>query len=108
MSSITVEFQFEIGDFVYMKSAPHTMESVPNAFVVYERIAQQCHGGVQKHYKLGGRDNMIPETLLTRDRPPYQPRCQAYQDEREELLLSELRAQDKWLCIRKQAAEGNI
>lgn len=80
MSKIEVEFAFEIGDFVYFKSAPHFDWKNPRKFVVVERLAQQCHGGIQRMYRLGGlvddasRTLMnVSETELSREKPPYEP-----------------------------------
>ena len=76
MSSITVEFEFEIGDLVFFKGAQHTAGHRPKQFVVYERIAQQCHGGVQKRYRVGGITELVVEPLLVRDEPPYRATTQ--------------------------------
>ena len=73
MSSITAEFAFEIGDLVFFKGALHCDGHRPKQFCVYERIAQQCHGGIQMHYRLSGYTGDVPETVLTKDEPPYRP-----------------------------------
>ena len=74
-SSLTVEFQFEIGDIVYYRSARNDRDSVPRRFLVMERFAQQCHGGTQILYKLDADPHaLIPEVCLSREEPAYDPR----------------------------------
>lgn len=73
MSTLTVEFQFEIGDVVYYKNSRHTIDLDPKPHIVVERIAQQCDGGIQTFYKLGTEKDWAPEIVLTKDMPPYMP-----------------------------------
>jgi hypothetical protein len=74
MSGFQVDFAFEIGDLVYVRGSTHTQTTRPKAFVVYERIAQECHGGVQRLYKVFGLEGLVPEPVLTLDIPPFQRR----------------------------------
>ena len=72
MSSLTVEFAFEVGDFVYFRSSRNDRDHAPNRFVVMERYGQQCHGGVQRLYKLDGDfTKLVPEICLSREEPAY-------------------------------------
>ena len=73
MTSITVDYEFEIGDLVYFQTAAHGRGAQPNRFCVQERLAQECCAGVQKQYRLVGRSDWIPEFALTRTKPPYEP-----------------------------------
>ena len=73
-SDLTVTFEFEIGELVYVKGASHHEGMRPKQFVVFERLAQQCHGGVQMQYHLFGYDGLVPETVITRDQPPFEPK----------------------------------
>jgi len=76
---LTVEFQFEIGDFVYFRSARNDREHVPSRYLVMERYAQQCHGGVQRLYKLDGDfAKLVPEICLTREEPAYDSSRERY------------------------------
>ena len=72
--TLTVEFAFDIGEMVYCKAAAHRRDSFPRRFIILERLAQQCPGGVQLHYKLNGVDGNHLEIALTRDKPPYETR----------------------------------
>lgn len=69
-------FEFAIGDLVYVRSAGHSATHIPKQFVVTERFAQQCHGGFQLQYKLHGYPEsgnvLVPELVLTRERPDYE------------------------------------
>jgi len=78
MKKIEIEFKFEIGQVVYFKLAAHDAVSRPNAFMVIERIMQECPGGVQKNYKLSGRAEMINEIALTADLPEFTPESEEY------------------------------
>lgn len=69
MSSITVKFEFEIGDFVYYRNAMNDRTHSPFRHIVHERIAQECHGGIQRLYRLDGQEEEIPEVVL-RSTPP--------------------------------------
>lgn len=81
MSSITVDFEFEIGDLVYFRGASHHAGVRPKQFCVYERLAQECHGGIQRMYRVTGGTDLFPAVLLTKEQPPYQPACEEEQDE---------------------------
>lgn len=72
MSSVTVDFDFEIGDEVYLKTARSSFRETPSAVMIIERVAQECHGGVQRLYQLFGYDNLVPELVLTKQQPPFQ------------------------------------
>lgn len=74
-SEITVKFEFEIGELVYIKGAQHCEGARPRRFVITERLAQQCHADMQRLYRLEGYDNRgygVPEVALTREEPLYQ------------------------------------
>lgn len=71
MSSITVEFQYEIGELVYLKDELNAFCHVPNSHVIIERVAQQCHGGIQRQYRLMRLDSWVPEIALQREKPEY-------------------------------------
>jgi len=90
MSEITVNFEFELGDMVYFKSAQHSLGKRPLRFVVYERLAQQCHGGIQRLYKLGTITELVPEILLRNREPEYSKRCDAEIEERFAMMSEEL------------------
>ena len=55
MSKLSAEFRFEIGDMVYLRPS---VEGViggnvrATGGVVAERVAQECHGGIQRMYRL--------------------------------------------------------
>ena len=90
-STITVAFEFDIGELVFFSDAQHTRGHRPKQFCVTERLAQECHGGVQKLYRLSGTDprQMHPEIALTREEPAYRPVSS-------EQLADELRAAFPW------------
>jgi hypothetical protein len=72
MSSLTVEFAFEIGNIVYFRSARHDSRNQPTRYLVFERGAFECHGGVQKMYRVDGfPDRWISEPCLTTEEPEY-------------------------------------
>lgn len=73
MSKIEVEFAFELGQIVYVRSSLHTHNVSPTRYVIAERIAQECHGGVQRLYKIYGRDDFVPEIVLTSEEPAFRP-----------------------------------
>ena len=73
-SSITVTFEFEIGELVFIKSATHIIGSRPKRFLILERVVQQCHGGIQLMYLLDVPNLPLrPEIALTREEPAYRP-----------------------------------
>lgn len=61
--TITVEWEFNIGDFVVCKEGIEAFiygiqmerftDKTPNIFEVKKRIIQECHGGIQKFYEIG-------------------------------------------------------
>ena len=68
---VTVEFAFNIGEVVWHRAAVAGGQYKPHAWIVIERHAVQCHGGVQKFYKLNDcAGPMVPELALTSDEPP--------------------------------------
>lgn len=82
MSSITVEFEFEIGDLVYFKHAVHDETNKPRPLMICERIVQECPGGVQLQYKvLGDEYGTCLELTLTADEPEYRPYSDAKIDD---------------------------
>ena len=100
MSGFTVEFEFEIGDLVYTKGSQHTDGQRPRMFCISERIAQQCHGGIQQLYKLETIDGWHAEVVLTYDEPPYRPMSDARMTEHfaiieQERELREVRWSDR-------------
>lgn len=100
-SSITVEFEFEIGDLVYFKAAMHTDGETPNRFVVTERLAQQCHADIQKLYRLDGVERWIPCVALSAEMPAYQRRADDWYAERGDQISTDTAAQTKsWSMIR--------
>lgn len=72
MSQVTVNFKFEIGDFVYFADSPHREEQTPRHFMIYARMMDQCTGGIQLWYKISGYKDWIPEITLTTEMPPYE------------------------------------
>jgi hypothetical protein len=92
MSQVTVDFEFEIGDLLYFRDAENSLDKHPRAFLVYERIAQECHGGIQRFYKLTGLPDATPEIALTKDAPKYSRRCAERTEEQIELLNLEAKA----------------
>jgi hypothetical protein len=74
MSTLTAEFEFEIGEQVYFKTALHNAEATPKRFIVLEQIAQRCPGGTQMFYHVMSDKvlHSVPETVLTREQPEYQ------------------------------------
>ena len=75
MDQFTTNFQFEIGELVYMKTARHDAENTPRKFMIIERLAQQCPNGVQLHYKLQPpmESPKVLELCISREMPAYEP-----------------------------------
>lgn len=92
MSAITVEFRFALGVSVYFKHAAHDRACRPNQFVVVERIAQECAGGLQKLYRFSGDTNTYSEIALTVEEPPYRPMTKAHLQERLRIISAERQA----------------
>lgn len=82
MSGINVEFKFEIGGMVYFRGSIHDFDHRPNQFVIAERSAHECHGGLQRLYKLVNYRDPVPEIALSREEPSYQPASDAAYKER--------------------------
>lgn len=91
MSGFEVDFEFEIGELVFVKSALHADGVRPKYFVIIERLAQQCSGGIQRLYKLAGEEGVVPEIALTRDEPPYRPPSDAEMTQRQRQRQAEQR-----------------
>lgn len=92
MSKIEVEFEFELGDLVFLRGAQHIQQSRPKRYVIYERMASECHGGCQRLYKVLGWSEPLPEILLTKTEPPYQPEAEEYLAERQRIIELEQQA----------------
>ena len=103
MSKIEVEFAFEIGDKVYTRTASHHAGRRPKAFIVYERLAQECHGGIQRLYKCYELEGYVPEIVLTREMPPYGR--MSPEAIKEELELENVRAEHIRNWYRKETRE---
>lgn len=101
MSKLTVEFAFEIGDEVYARGTTHNSGNRPVVFIVCERWAQQCPGGIQLHYKLGGLAGNILEMLLTHDEPPYKDKSDAEYAALERQIMASDAARTKAWAIDK-------
>lgn len=104
---IEVEFEFEIGDLVFFRSSDHAVGIRPKTFCVYERLAQECHGGIQRLYKLGNVPESIPEVLLCKDEPEYRPMSDSEIEDQCRLTekLSSVRANASWRDIVKRTDE---
>jgi len=72
-----ITFQFAIGDLVQTKLAAASFQAiadlsgkcivsrtVPLPLMVIERIAQECHGGVQLQYRVRGADKLESTALM--------------------------------------------
>jgi len=71
-SQLTAMLEFEVGEFVYRRTASHSDSVRPRRFLITERYLQQCHGGIQKMYRLDPDEGqLLPEIALTRDEPPF-------------------------------------
>lgn len=76
MDSVTVSFQFAVGEIVYFRTAQHDHETRPHKFMIVERQMHECSGGMQVAYKLQNSDYLCPEICLTRDRPEFDAEAQ--------------------------------
>ena len=74
-SELKAEFEFEIGDIVYLKTADHNDHIRPAKLMVTDRIIMECHGGIQTFYKVDKTQDMIPSIVLTGEMPPADPDC---------------------------------
>jgi hypothetical protein len=90
-------FRFEIGDVITMKAmlpSPSRWES-PQRLVVVERLTQECHGGIQRHYGvravnkgnsyLGGQDWSFMTVLVQ----ITEPEAAAYPTEEEKMAAKQ-------------------
>jgi hypothetical protein len=97
-SEVTVKFEFEIGELVFIKGAQHSDQARPKQFVIFERIAQQCHADMQRLYRLigygEGSSFGVPEIALTRVEPPYREKSNTQ-------LLEEFHLTEGWRNVRK-------
>lgn len=80
-SELTVSFVYEIGDIVFFRASQHCAGSRPKPFLITERVAQECHGGVQQLYRMDGRPDLVSEVALSHDEPPYRPMVPAAVDD---------------------------
>ena len=67
-------FQFKVGDIVYTKCANNNAHAVPNKFIITERHLNQCSGGIQFSYTIGGvlKSFKVQEIELCKEPPPYE------------------------------------
>lgn len=86
MPELRGETKFAVGDLVYFRTASHHNGTRPRRYVVTERYLQECAGGVQVLYRLGGlperTDHLIRETELTAEMPPYSDWLEEHDDRR--------------------------
>lgn len=75
MSVLQAEMEFEIGDIVYHKTALHSDERA-TPFIVIERFVQECHGGIQRQYRISSDrrvdSRLMVATELTKEKPVYE------------------------------------
>lgn len=76
MHEIAVYFEFEIGEMLFFKNSVHLIGIRPKQYIVHERVAQECHAGIQQMYRLIGVETLVPEIALSRDEPPFRPTTQ--------------------------------
>ena len=74
-----VQFEFEIGEIVYFKTARNNQHCKPAKFQVVGRLVEECPGGIQLHYMVadGAPAVRTLEQTLTRVPPPYEPMTNA-------------------------------
>jgi len=101
MSSLTVEFKFQIGELVYVRGSMYGEGRRPRQFVILERIAQECPVGVQLQYKLHDVAGFMLEIALTRDEPPYRPETDAWLADR----LRVMKAEREIVTTEREAAD---
>jgi len=107
MSKIESEFKFELGDMVYIRGSQHIAGCRPTHFVVCERIAQECHGGVQQFYKMLGWTGAVSEIALTVEEPAFRPQSDAELADRERTLLEDLKTHDKYVQSKRKHWENS-
>lgn len=106
-SSITVTFEFEIGELVFVKGAQHIAGYRPKRFCIAERMVREYSGGIREFYKLTLTDcDWVPGIVLTRDEPKYRPMSPAevadHRSTQREIYWRGLRADSE-----KPATEGS-
>ena len=89
MSKVEADFQFEMGALVYIRGSSHTAGLRPVQFVVIERIAQECNGGIQRMYLLAGEAKPYSELALTLEEPPYRPMPEEAMKDRERVAKAD-------------------
>ena len=102
--TVAVEFEFAKGEILYRRDSNHGEGMVPRPFMVQERHVVDCHGGVQKLYKLVGEGGQFPEFSLSREMPPFQPASDALLADR--ARVAEARRQEydvRWESVRQEA-----
>ena len=67
--TISITFEFKIGDVVYYKMSNHDHGSRPVQMIVYEQLAQTCHADTQRLYRVSSVKEWIPEILLSLKEP---------------------------------------
>lgn len=98
MSTLNVEFAFDIGDMVYFRDALHNRTHWPLRFMVVERCAVEYDGAVYRSYKLSNSDKWVAAIALSKDPPPFEqtPDERIREDARVEDLRSEYRGPIDW------------
>lgn len=73
MSTLSADFELEIGDIVYFRTEVDVpvANKRPVAYQVHELLVQKCHGGIQKAVGLIGHTGWVPEFALTKDLGPW-------------------------------------
>lgn len=94
MSELKADMAFDVGDIVYHKSALFTQTITPMPQVVIERHVVECHGGVQKFYKLNEAGAaLVPEIALTKEKPAYDDSYSRVREEERARMWDQLRAE---------------
>ena len=57
---------------MYFKNAENTLERQPVKYIITERYAQECVGGIQKMYRLLDSKELVPEPVLAYEKPTYE------------------------------------
>ena len=94
-NTLTVTFKFPIGTFVYMRDARYSREAQPRPFIVGEHVASWCPGGLQKAYRLVGKNDLVPEIALTNVLRPFQPTPQDVLNDQIRCEMALEKARDK-------------
>ena len=106
MATLNATFKFEISGMVFFKHAQHDAGHYPTPFTVTELVASMCPGGVQKSYRLEGRENLVPEVALTSESPSYTPTSQAAIDDRIDCDEARRRAEEEYSDKRWEQREA--